>query len=149
MNQSTHLEWIPETDVKTSMSPEAEAHAATGNSKHDDVQTHRLGNKLTGVAVSSGESPVKEGFTMTSTDASVTDFYNKYTGSAAGYMNTKTDRILNTPVVPGYIPTLGETQTQDIADMIERENTTFVLTAIAGVSVVILSWMILSKPATA
>lgn len=149
MNQSTHLEWIPEADVKTSMSPEAVAHAATGNSKHD-VHTHRLGNKLTGVSVSSSESPVKEGFTMTDTDpTAVTDFYKKYTGSAAGFMNTQNERILNTPVVPGYIPTLGETQTQDITDMIERENTTFVLTAIAGVSVVILGWMIMSKPATA
>ena len=56
------------------------------------------------------------------------------------------DSKINSSIVPGYIPTLGETQTKDISDLIERENTTFILSAIAGVSVVVLGWMILSDP---
>jgi hypothetical protein len=162
MNQSTHLEWVPETDVKTSMSPEAiDARAPSGDSKYDANNLEYFyfdekQNKWQGVPVlpdaidSSPTPPTKEGFSMIQSGVgSPASLYNTYTGSgSSGTMNIMNDKKLNAPTVPGYIPALGETQTQDIADIIERENTTFVLTAIAGISVVILGWMI-GRPDTA
>ena len=143
------------------MSPEAiEARAPSGDSKYDANNLEYFyfdekQNKWQGVPVlpdasaSSPTPPAKEGFSMTqSGSGSAASLYNTYTGSS-GTMNIMNDKKLNAPTVPGYIPTLGETQTQDIADIIERENTTFVLTAIAGISVVILGWMIMGRPDTA
>lgn len=150
MNQSKHLEWVSETDVKTSMSPEAESRAQT-HAHLPNEEHYKFGDKhskLAGVAVSginTSESPeaialskgsAKEGFTMTA----------PYTGS--GYNNFKvnvTDVKIDTPIMAGYIPSLGETQIKDIEAIIERENTTFVLTTIAGVSVMVIGYMLLSN----
>lgn len=149
---SKHLDWIPETEVKTSMSPEAEAHAPSV--KHtqsaEDNQFSARNNKWKGVSVSGiNTSQAPEAVAMVSSklpdNVLKEGLDNMNTSVGSGFV-LASDSKINSSIVPGYIPTLGETQTKDISDLIERENTTFILSAIAGVSVVVLGWMILSAP---
>jgi hypothetical protein len=67
------------------------------------------------------------------------------TEQAIPYNAPHTNPKLNIPEEPGYIPSLGETRTKDIQSMIEREYLTFGLLSVAGISVVVLGTMVMSK----
>ena len=147
MNQSAYLEWIPETEVRTSMSPEAAAHASSviNSQSSESNRFADRNNKWKGVSVSGVKTSESPEAAIVSNRGLKEGLANMDVAVGSGFV-LPSDSIINSPIVPGYIPTLGETQTKDISDMIERENATFILTAIAGVSVVVLGWMILSKP---
>ena len=173
MNQSNHLEWVPASGVKTSMSPEAEAaHPPSSTSKFDlnHIEYYLFGekrNKWKGVPVAdmtTSESPEalmisKKSESNVLNPGASNELLKKnsmYLKEGLANMTSDhsfnyipTDSAVNSPIVPGYIPTLGETQTQDINDLIDRETNTFMLMAVAGVSLVLLGWMAFGKSAAA
>lgn len=51
------------------------------------------------------------------------------------------------PGTPGYVPTIAESQYQDVSELLSQENTIYALSAIAGVSVLILTIMIVNREA--
>jgi hypothetical protein len=135
MSQTSKLEW---TDLSSSP-PQANAprvpKVEVSNNPINVEYFSFNGNGL-------GGQPLIEGVAnMTADVAPGNGIANTVVGRMAVLAG---DNTVTAPIIPGYIPTLGETQTQDITDMIDRENTTFVLAAIAGVSVVVFGTMILS-----
>jgi hypothetical protein len=70
----------------------------------------------------------------------ITDAANDLT-SHPEYYDFSTN-IVYPPGHPNYVPTLGESKLQDTTDLLAQENTIYALTAVAGVSLLLLSYMI-------
>ena len=53
--------------------------------------------------------------------------------------------IVYPPGHPDYVPTLAESKLQDTTDLLTQDNTIYALTLVAGVSLMILSYMIVKS----
>ena len=73
----------------------------------------------------------------------ITDAANQLTANPAYYDHST--NIVYPPGHPDYVPTLGESKLQDTTDLLTQDNTIYALTAVAGVSLIILSYMIVQQ----
>ena len=117
-----------------------------------DSNNNSLGGSVTTVKTTmskEGQTAVKEGFSFTQDAPSNMDMNtNINSGNLksawTGMSNNPVYDLSNNVVDPygyGYVPSLEETRNQDALNILQQENSLFVMGAIAGVSMIVLGIM--------
>jgi hypothetical protein len=83
---------------------------------------------------------VIEGYSI-STDSSMSDVADQLKAQWEYYDFSGNVKI--PPGHPNYIPTLAESKLQDTMDLLSQENSIYALSLVAGVSLIVLSYMII------